>query len=174
MSLANFFAILEKRLAEVKKKEVNLTEDEFVDRVISYGNKYLNEVKDWEPVHFRVRQEHGREKSVQQPERMLEIIEILRKNTDITLEEVDKLLEPSGMALGIIDKIYILNSRLDYNRISMQRLVSNLKEFEDYGFGNDPRTEVRRLQQESQEIEAKISTLKAEYRKIFPKKEIFK
>lgn len=151
-----------------------MTEEVFVERLLALGYKHLPEIRKWESVHRRLRQEHGRERSVQKTDRQLEIGKMLSKNPDLSIEQIDAQLKPFGMALSIIDKIYILKSRKDNNNIKIQLLGVSLKEFHEYGFGVDPRADIARMEVENQEIDHKIAQLKEEYKRIFPKKEIFK
>lgn len=51
--------------------------------------------------------------------------------------------------------------------------MANLR-FEEYGFGEDTKPSIEAAQKRLDEIDKTIEELKENYRKIFPKREIFK
>lgn len=150
-----------------------MTEDRFLSKVIASGYSHLPEVRAWEPTQYWLKKENGRERSFMRNDKLQEVVMILKKNPEMSIDEVDAELGRSGMHLSVIDKIYLLRARKEELNI---RILSNskaIKEFEEYGFGKDPRIVVDEVREEIKGIDKQIDKLKADYRRLFPKREIY-
>lgn len=107
-------------------------------------------------------------------DKLFEVVQILKKNPEFTVDQVDEQILKNGMGLGIVDKIQLLRSKKDELNIQILQLAKAQKEFDEYGFGQDPRQHITQIQESVKEIDSRIEKLKEVYRKLFPKKEIFK
>lgn len=128
MTLPEFFEIVERFLKNRKEAVPATEETAFVDEFIAAGNSRLKEVKAWEPKHQVLRREHGTEVSATKEDKTQEIITLLSRNSDMSLEEIDKHLQAYGMRLGIIDKIHVLMSQRDLLAIRVDYLLSKHKQ----------------------------------------------
>lgn len=162
------------KFALYKQLHANVSESEFVERLVAIGWVKVKELKEWEPHHQELRKEQGREFSLMKDDKTAEIVRLMNANPSLTVEEVDKELESHGMRLGIVEKIYLYMARKDRLMIGAEHLAARLAEFEEYGHGDDPRAVMAAAAQEIAAIDEKVESLKAEYRRIFPKREIFK
>lgn len=120
--------MVERFLKQRNENGNSTDETSFVDEFIQAGNNRLKEVKNWEPEHQILRQEHGREISATKEDKTQEIITLLSKDAEMSLERIDDHLKNYGMSLGIIDKIHILMSQRDNLTIKIDYLNSKKKE----------------------------------------------
>jgi hypothetical protein len=128
VTLPEFFQIVERFLKARKEAEPSTDETAFVDEFIQAGNSRLREVIAWEPVHQNLRREHGREVSATREDKTQEIIALLAREPEMSLEDIDKHLQGYGMSLGTIDKIHILMSQRDNVTIKIEYLLAKKKE----------------------------------------------
>lgn len=128
VTLPEFFQLVERFLKQRKEAEPSTDETAFVDEFIQAGNSRLREVVAWEPVHQNLRREHGREVSATREDKTQEIISLLARDPEMSLEEIDKHLKGYGMSLGIIDKIHVLMSQRDNITIKIEYLLAKKKE----------------------------------------------
>ncbi len=150
-----------------------MTEDKFVNKVLISGYNHLNTVKAWEPTQYWLKKENGRERSFMRNDKLNEVVFILKKNPNMSVDEIEAELSKSGMNLSIVDKIYLLRAKREELNIRVLTSAKALKEYEEYGFGTDPRIIVDEAREQTKEIDAQIEKLKTEYRKLFPKREIY-
>lgn len=128
VSIKQFYEILDKAYDEAKKLDSSISEDRFVEDFLKFGSGFLEEVSRWEPEHYKLRREWGRQMSATRDDKYLEIVNSLKSNPSATVEEIEENLKRSGMSLSIIDKIYILKSMKDTLNIKIYRLLSAKKE----------------------------------------------
>lgn len=126
--MQRFFSIVEAKLKEAKKRDAAIDETRFVDNFISKGYKNASDVRGWEYEHQELRKEHGRETSFMKDDKIIEIVSILNKNPDESLDQINADLKTRGMSLGVIDKIYVLSSQKDDLILRIEHLLSLQKE----------------------------------------------
>ena len=107
-------------------------------------------------------------------DQMIEVVQIMKKNPDISVKEVDEQLSKNGMSLGIIDKIQLFKSKKEEINITILSLATSQKQFDEFGYGEDQYQNIEKMKDAIKEIDAEIERLKKEYRRLFPKNEIFK
>lgn len=163
----------EKAVKKLVSKPLS-NEDLFVEAFVSTGNSLLEKVKKWEPTHTAMKLEHAKENSFMNDEKMKEVLNILRLQPTLSLNSLDKMLNKYGMGLSISNKILLLRSHLDILKIKSVALSKERAEFISFGVGQDPTPSIERIVKESDKIQKEIEALEAEYRKFYPKGEVFK
>jgi hypothetical protein len=128
VTLPEFFQLVERFLKERKQAVPSTDETAFIEEFIQAGNARLKEVVAWEPIHQNLRREHGREVSATREDKTQEIITLLARDPEMSLEDIDKHLKGYGMSLGIIDKIHVLMSQRDNITIKIEYLLAKKKE----------------------------------------------
>ena len=128
VTLQEFFQVVEKFFKARKDAVLSTDEAAFVDEFIQAGNSRLREVIAWEPVHQNLRREHGREVSATREDKTQEIISLLARDPEMSMDDIDKHLKGYGMSLGTIDKIHILMSQRDSITIKFEYLLAKKKE----------------------------------------------
>lgn len=78
------------------------------------------------------------------------------------------------MSLGIIDKVQLYKSKKEEINITILSLSTSQKQFEEFGYGENQYQNIEIMRDAMKEIDSEIEKLKQEYRKLYPKKEIFK
>ena len=167
LTLNQFYQIVERKYIESKQIESAVTEEIFVDRVISAGERALHEVS-------RFERSQESEIPYQKHLKLIELGKVLSSSSGTSLEAIYSELDSSPLHFSSIEKIFLLETRRDINNNRIQVLTMNLKENQDYGFIADPRPEIKILQAENENIDKRIDALKQEYRRVYPKKEIYK
>lgn len=128
VTLQEFFDIVSRFYKKRTDAVTGTDETAFVDEFIHAGNNRLQEVKLWEPQHQVLRREHGKEISASKEDKTQEIITLLSKDPEMSLENIESHLQTYGMGLGIVDKIHILMSQRDNLTIKIEDLMSKSKE----------------------------------------------
>ena len=144
-----------------------------MDRIIQIGYNRIPEVSNWEPQHAAVRRESAKEKSVMKEARFAEVMTTLSKNPNMTLDEVAVHISEYGMSMSTIEKVTVLQLQKNRLQVRLLQLSAQQKEFDEFGVGASTREEQIRLSTELAGIDTSMQQLKEEYRKIFPKQQVY-
>lgn len=144
-----------------------------MDRLIQIGYSKLSQVGEWELQHALVRKESAREKSVMKDSRVTEVMTLLSKNPNSTIDEISAKISEYGMSMSIIEKITLLQMKQNNLRVKLLQLAQKQREFDEFGFGQNTQTEQKHISEQIGEIEESINKYQDEYRKIFPKQQVY-
>lgn len=173
MTLKEFFELVKKLQQRVQKDKPEISETGLVDRIIQIGYNKIPEALNWEPQHAAVRRESAKEKSVMKEARFAEVMTTLSKNPNMTLDEVAVHISEYGMSMSTIEKVTVLQLQKNRLQVRLLQLSVQQKDFEEFGVGASTREEQVRLSAELAGIETSMQHLKEEYRKIFPKQQVY-
>lgn len=173
MTLNEFFDLAAKLLPKVQKDKPEISETGLVDRMIQIGYSKLSDVREWEKQHALVRKESAREKSVMKDARVTEVMTLLSKNPQLSVDEISAKISGYGMSMSLIEKITLLQVKQNNLRIKLLHLTQKQKEFDEFGFGQNTQTEQKQVSDQIGELEKSIKQHQEEYRKIFPKQQVY-
>lgn len=184
MQLKNFLEMLELKMKSLekksKKKKNNFQNpynnfEDFVKDVLQKLKENKNDHKDWERNLVNQRQEIMILNSAYKLEKIKKICEILSKNPDLDLDELDEELMKKSYSMSVYEKIFILKSKIGY----LNLLIDNyeIKLTDTQTFFNDKRMGIKKkldgVISRRNDINKQLVDLEILYRDLFEKSLIY-